>query len=294
LDTLYFDQNRTDRTNSIAIPFGTNYSVFWNMGWPTSADWDPTAAAWTIELITPDSAQLNILTLDTTETKVKKNDRVLYYNIISDGSDPSAIYQMSNGYSGYSGYPGFSKHVGFPCVYTIVVPDIGDNKKTVFHTMREVNEPSVCQLSYNRFLMTWWSNFYKEYDVEKDGYTDDLTKMIRTSNTTRPVGEYTKAMLSSFIDFRMTNIKLKPPTQTQAYDFYNIFYPVFTKPAVINTLTVTNEDAGGAGVSVVQATADGANGVVPVKGIVLKADVSASPNFSQVTGNPNNVSYFKL
>ena len=51
---------------------------------------------------------------------------------------------------------------------------------------------------------------------------------------------------------------------------------------------------GGGTFSVVQAIADGAAGVVPVKTITLKANVAASPNFEQAAGDPVNVNYFKL
>lgn len=51
---------------------------------------------------------------------------------------------------------------------------------------------------------------------------------------------------------------------------------------------------GSASLTVVQATSDGAAGVIPVKVITMKADPAASPNFEQATGDPSNVSYYKL
>ena len=50
---------------------------------------------------------------------------------------------------------------------------------------------------------------------------------------------------------------------------------------------------GSASLTVVQATSDGAAGVIPVKVITMKADPAASPNFEQAaTGS--NVNYYKL
>ena len=60
------------------------------------------------------------------------------------------------------------------------------------------------------------------------------------------------------------------------------------------TQTMMGGSGGGGSLSIVQATADGASGVVPVKAITLKANVAASPNFEQATGDPTNVNYFKL
>jgi len=50
---------------------------------------------------------------------------------------------------------------------------------------------------------------------------------------------------------------------------------------------------GGTTLTLVQATDSGANGVVPVKVIQLKADPSLSPNFEQ-TGDAFNINYFKV
>lgn len=276
------------------------------MRWPLTGEWDPTAASWIIEIITPDSAQLIAASgysgaAGYSGTNVKKEDRILYYNMISDGSEPVAIYELlagkdgysgnpnAPGFSGFSGYSGFTNKIGFPCVYFVTL-----KTGLSFQIIREMNESSVTQLSYNRFLVTWWSNFYNEYDIEKEGYTDDLTKMIRSSNTTRPTTEYKKVMLSAFAEFKPTNIHIMYPGSDVVSHFYNVFFPVFTKPAVINTMTVLNESVGSADMTIVQAVDDGRSGYVKVKPIIMNVDAGTSPNFTQVGRDPMTVGYFKL
>jgi hypothetical protein len=142
-------------------------------------------------------------------------------------------------------------------------------------------------------MVTWWSAFYSSYDITTDGYTDDKTKMIRTSNTERPAeGEtYKRAMLSSFMTFVRSNQTWTEDGQD--YDIKNVLIPVFTKPTLLTDSSVINEEAGGGSVDVVQAIADGLNGVVSVKRIQLKADVTQSPNF-ETTGDAFNSYYLKI
>jgi hypothetical protein len=58
---------------------------------------------------------------------------------------------------------------------------------------------------------------------------------------------------------------------------------------------VTSLGAGGGGIGqIVQAVEDGEDGEVSVKEIILKADISASPNFEQIGEEPFDLVYFKL
>jgi hypothetical protein len=50
---------------------------------------------------------------------------------------------------------------------------------------------------------------------------------------------------------------------------------------------------GGSTIKLVQAQADGSNGSVSVKDVILKSDLTASPNF-EITGSAYNVAYLKV
>jgi hypothetical protein len=81
------------------------------------------------------------------------------------------------------------------------------------------------------------------------------------------------------------DVPVAPPPMGQALPASNISPP---------TQTMMGGSGGGLTATIVQATADGVNGLVPVKPIVFKPDLSASPNFQQLTGDPITIPYFKL
>jgi hypothetical protein len=273
LDTLYLQQTEMSRANMFTVPYGSNYALFYSTN--TYEEYDVTTMNWKVNLLKSDESGWDEYTLDPNEEKDLVGDALLYFDVISDGNKPTALYTSVR--------------------TTVPVYMVSNNGTTYVHRLREVQKPQACSIGPNRYMVTWWSAFYSSYDITTDGYTDDKTKMIRTSNTERPAaGEaYKRAMLSSFMTFVRSNQTWTENSTN--YDIKNVLIPVFTKPELITYENVINEEAGGgSSISLVQAQQDGASGVVPVLPVRLKADYTASPNFETVGATGTNVYYFKL
>jgi hypothetical protein len=100
--------------------------------------------------------------------------------------------------------------------------------------LREVVNPKVTQLSQNRYLMTFWSNFYGTYDVSDPakGYSDSSANLAYMNEITgsgvSPINESDvyKAMFATIITF--TTVKFQTGDQVRL-----LYYPLCSKPKFI-------------------------------------------------------------
>lgn len=135
-------------------------------------------------------------------------DRVLLFNHIADAKALEPVY---------------------PTFYHVSYVDQKTANDYKIRPLREVVAPTVRRLSHNRFLMTFWSNFYKTYDAESNGYTDDPTALVYMKETvTSEEGPTTdtvyKAMFSTVITFKYVLFQ-------ENGDQVRRYFPLCTKPS---------------------------------------------------------------
>ena len=187
------------------------------------------------------------------------------------------------------------------CIYS----DPTTDKPTQAKVMREIISP---RLTYDRssnvIMLMFWTNFEEGFNETE--YNEDSVYRI-DENTFSLDTKVVRGVCCASGNIRKANVVgggiLDITGGSSSDDEYDLI-PIFNKPKILQLLPIPDTTGGiaivdfagaggGGSVEIVQATDDGANGLIKVKNIQLGINLAAHPNFAQ-TGDEFELSYFQL